>query len=679
MTTMSNGDPLVGHVLDGRYEILRKLARGGMATVYLASDRRLTRTVAVKVMHDSLGGDADFVSRFDREARAAARLSHPNVVAVFDQGMDAGRPYIVMEYVEGCTLRHVITREAPMAPARALDLLLPVINAVAAAHEAGIIHRDIKPENVLISDRGQIKVADFGLARAITAHTATQTGTLIGTVSYIAPELVTTGKGDTRADVYALGVVMFEMLTGRKPHTGETPIQVAYSHVHNEIPAPSSQMTPSWRDSREAIPPYLDALVTSATTRDKGARPADGTVLLDHARRARRALADGVMDDPALSFAMRATTLDAANQPTEQVPALVGATRHAGTPGNTGAIQRTATLRFAPSTPSSPGHPPAADGMAYYDDRPPEPPSPSARQLRQRQSRRRRRGLLTLAVVLVLTAALGAGAWWMFQGRFTETPAFADLTQDAATALAVEHGLQVSFDNDYSETVPIGQVVRTNPVAGAPILRGGTVMAYLSKGPERYEMPNLVGMTPQEAEAALEETHLALGTVTNSYHDTAKSGTVFDASADVGERIKPGTKVDLSVSKGPAPVEIVDFRKKPFEEAKAHYEAAGLKVKLAEEKNHKSIPAGAVISSNPDKGELPRGQTISFVVSKGPVMVKVPYVKYMSVEEATKVLKNQGFKVKVTHIASFLGLVAYTDPGDGKEAPEGSTVTIYVT
>jgi len=675
VTIMSNGDPLVGHVLDGRYEILRKLARGGMATVYLASDRRLTRTVAVKVMHDNLGGDAEFVTRFDREARAAARLSHPNVVAVFDQGMDAGRPYIVMEYVEGCTLRHVITRESPMEPARALDLLLPVVAAVAAAHEAGIIHRDIKPENVLISDRGQIKVADFGLARAVTAHTATQTGTLIGTVSYIAPELVTTGKGDTRADVYALGVVLFEMLTGRKPHTGDTPIQVAYAHVHNEIPAPSSQMTPSWRDSRGGIPPYVDALVTSATTRDKGARPVDATVFLDHARRARRALADGIMDDSALSAAMRVSTLDAANSPTEQValPALVSA---AGAP--TGTIHRTATLRFAPSTPVSPGHPSVADGMPYYDDRP-EPASPSVRQLKHRQERRRRRGLLTLLLVLLLTAALAVGGWWVFQGRFTETPAFASLTQDAAEALAAEHGLQLSFDNDYSETVSIGQVIRTNPVEGAPILRGGSVIAYLSKGPERYEMPAVVGMTVEDARAALEESHLQVGAVENVFHDSARSGTVFTSSVEVGERVKPGTTVDLSVSKGPAPVEIVDFREKPFEEAKAHYTDAGLKVEISEEKNHKSIPVGSVISSDPSKGELRRGETISFVVSKGPVMVKVPYVKYMGVDEATKVLKKEGFKVKVAHIANFLGLVAYTDPGNGKEAPEGSTVTIYVT
>ena len=675
MTIMSSGDALVGHVLDGRYEILRKLARGGMATVYLASDRRLTRTVAVKVMHDSLGGDPEFVTRFDREARAAARLSHPNVVAVFDQGIDAGRPYIVMEYVEGCTLRHLITREAPMSPERALDLLLPVIAAVAAAHEAGIIHRDLKPENVLISERGQIKVADFGLARAVTAHTATATGTLIGTVSYIAPELVTTGKGDTRADVYALGVVLFEMLTGRKPHTGETPIQVAYAHVHNEIPAPSTQLTPSGRGVR--LPAYLDALVTSATTRDRTARPADATVLLDHARRARRALADQVTDDPSLTHAMRATTLEGANAPTEQVPALVGAAAPAAAASaQTSVVQRTATLRFTPSTPVSPGHPPVTDGMPYYD-RPAD--APSVQHLRQRQAKRRRRGLVWLVVILLLTAALGVGAWWMFSGRFMDTPDFTTLTQPAAEKLAAEQKLTITFEQEYSEDHELGQVIRTVPKTGDPVLRGGSLVAYLSKGPERYPVPPLDGLTLEEAQAALAENNLALGAVAEDYHDTVAPGLVIASTLEPGKPVKRDTEVGVTLSKGPAPVEIVSFDGKPFADAEAHYEQAGLKVAIAEEKHHKKIPEGSVISSDPAEGTLLRGQTISFVVSKGPEMVKVPDVHYKNVETATEILESKGFKVKVSYRARLLGLVYSTDPGRNKEAPKGSTVTIYIT
>ena len=243
MTTV--GDPLVGQLLDGRYQITQRLARGGMATVYQAVDTRLTRTVAVKVMHVGLGDDAEFARKFDREARAAAKLSHPNVVSVFDQGQDrldghVSRPYIVMEYVDGRTLRDVINREAPVPPLRALELIEPVLAALASAHDAGLVHRDVKPENVLISDRGQLKVADFGLAKAISSQTSTATqGLLIGTVSYLPPELVLSGRADARSDVYSAGVVLFELLTGCKPHTGETPIQVAYAHVHNDVPAPS--------------------------------------------------------------------------------------------------------------------------------------------------------------------------------------------------------------------------------------------------------------------------------------------------------------------------------------------------------------------------------------------------------------------------------------------------------
>src|SRR4051812_13578745 len=297
----SVGDPLVGQLLDGRYQITQRLARGGMATVYQAVDTRLTRTVAVKVMHVGLGDDAEFARKFDREARAAAKLSHPNVVSVFDQGQDrldghVSRPYIVMEYVDGRTLRDVINREAPMPPLRALELIEPVLAALASAHDAGLVHRDVKPENVLISDRGQLKVADFGLAKAISSQTSTATqGLLIGTVSYLPPELVLSGRSDARSDVYSAGVVLFELLTGRKPHTGETPIQVAYAHVHNDVPAPSTVN----RSGR--IPPYLDALVTGATAREADARPHDARVLLAQVRRVRAALRDGVLDDPELT------------------------------------------------------------------------------------------------------------------------------------------------------------------------------------------------------------------------------------------------------------------------------------------------------------------------------------------------------------------------------------------
>ncbi|WP_343991971.1 protein kinase domain-containing protein, partial [Nocardioides dubius] len=295
-------DPLIGRLLDGRYRIGDRIARGGMAGVYEAVDVRLDRTVAVKVMHPGLGDDGDFAERFVREAKHAARLSHPNVVAVYDQGEERGTVFLVMEYVPGHTLRDVIRQQAPMPPLKALSLIEPVLAALAAAHQAGLIHRDIKPENVLIPDApgGVPKVADFGLAKAISAdtqHTATG-GVLIGTVSYLAPELVVDGRADTRADVYAAGVVLFELLTGKKPHEGESPIQVAYKHVHEDVPPPSSIVTSTEPELR--IPAYLDALVARATARDREHRAADARVLLHQVRRVRQALADGVLDDPEL-------------------------------------------------------------------------------------------------------------------------------------------------------------------------------------------------------------------------------------------------------------------------------------------------------------------------------------------------------------------------------------------
>jgi serine/threonine-protein kinase len=309
-------DPLTGRLLDGRYRIAGRIARGGMASVYEATDLRLDRTVAIKVMHAGLGDDDEFAARFVREARSAARLSHPNVVSVYDQGNDDGVVFLAMELVEGHTLRDVIRSESPMSPARALALLEPVVSALAAAHRAGLIHRDVKPENVLIAEDGRIKVADFGLARAVSAdtqHTATG-GVLIGTVSYLAPELVVNGRADARADVYAVGVLLYELLTGSKPHEAESPIQVAYKHVHEDVPPPS-RLVPG-------IPAYVDALVARATARDRGQRPADAAVLLHQLHRVAHALAEGVRDDPDLTADLTPILLppDAATSPATARP-----------------------------------------------------------------------------------------------------------------------------------------------------------------------------------------------------------------------------------------------------------------------------------------------------------------------------------------------------------------------
>lgn len=676
---MNMHDHLVGRVLDGRYEIVRRLARGGMATVYLATDRRLSRTVAIKVMHEGLGDDQEFARKFDREARAAARLSHPNIVSVFDQGLDGGRPYIVMEYVEGRTLRNVVTTEAPLDPIRALDLIEPVVAAVACAHAAGLIHRDVKPENVLISDRGAVKVVDFGLAKAITAQTATATqGLLLGTVSYIAPELVTEGRPKPCSDVYSIGVVLFELLTGTKPHTGENPIQVAYSHVHKSVPDPSSVLSGNWLTSRSAIPPYLDALVTTATARETSDRPVDARVLLSHVRDARRALGAGVMNDPALSDRMRTRTLDELGALSMASPGTATTVRMApvtvppvadpSTPATGPGLARTPLSGATPTrrSPSSPGAP---------TTRTPAPARP-----RDKRAMYRRRRLFTLiTLVTVIALVTGVGAWWMLAGRYTQAPQLVAMTEsDARTAGANAH-VSVTFTEDYSETVPAGKIVSTDPTGGSRVLRDSTVAAVVSKGPERYTVPTLAGLTQDEATKALTDVHLAVGQVSQQYNETVASGIVLSASQKAGVLLKKDSPVDLVLSKGPRPITIVDYTGKPLAASKAALEKAGFKVVLGTAQNSSKVAKDSIVSQSPASGNGKAGDTITLVPSLGPVMVPVPNVRAMDANKAKITLQNAGFTVKITYlIAAPLGLVVSTNPEADTKAPQGSTITMNV-
>lgn len=666
MTSVS--DPLMGHALDGRYEITARLARGGMATVYRAVDTRLTREVAVKVMHTGLGDDDEFAAKFDREARAAARLSHPNVVSVFDQGQDQGRPYIVMEYVEGCTLRTVLSREAPLDPIRALDLLEPVLAALAAAHEAGLVHRDVKPENVLISDHGQIKVADFGLAKAVTAQSSTATaGLLIGTVSYLPPELVTTGKADARSDVYSAGVVLYELLTGTKPHVGDTPIQVAYAHVHNDVPPPSA--------SRPEIPDYLDALVRGATSRDREQRPHDARVFLTRLRRVRSALRDGIDSDVELTIdltpGLAATTIidreDLADEPGP-----------VGTPTGYATVSEPSRRTTAASAP-----PPALPRSArtpVEDSEELDFAGPADDRARRHQRRKRRRGWIALVIVLLLAALAAYGGWYVTEGRFTTSPALTNLTENEALSTAREAGLSVDFTSDHSETVDKGLVISTDPAAGAEITKGGTVHAVLSKGPERHPVPELVGLDREAAEVALTDGHLALGTVSEAWHEKAAVGKVTKASIKAGKEVKPGTEVDLTVSKGPKPIKINDYTGKSADKAEAALTEAGFAVKVTTEHSD-SVKSGLVISQSPAKGNGKAGDRITLVKSLGPVMVTVPNVKAMGVDAATKTMEDAGFEVVTKDDENLhlgLGYVSRSDPKGGTQAPEGSKVTIYL-
>ena len=658
-------DPVTGHLLDGRYRIGRRIARGGMASVYEALDTRLDRTCAIKIMHHGLGDDVAFADRFKREARAAARLNHPNVVNVFDQGddpeIDGGTLYLVMELVPGHTLRDVIRDDAPMPAAKALAIMEPVVSALAAAHRSGLIHRDIKPENVLIADEessGRVKVADFGLAKAVSAdtqHTATG-GVIIGTVSYLAPELVVDGTSDARADVYAAGVVLYELLTGEKPHAGESPIAIAYKHVHEDVPPPS-RLAPG-------VPPYVDALVARATARDRAQRPADAGVLLHQLHRVSQALAGGVRDDEELTADLALPAPKA--EPSEPVT------------DDTNAFE---ILPIAePFEAAGPAAPPVFEPQSLA-----VPPSePPVRMLTHPAGpRRSRRGPVLLAVALAIAVAAGLGAYWFGWARYTATPGVIGLTQHAATVKLDHAGLDVKIgDPSYSEDVPEGRVVGTDPAPGARVLDHGTVTLSISLGKERYAVPKVARMTVDQAQDALLRQHLTYGRSFLRYDDSAPQGMVLGSNPAAGHREPRGFQVDLVVSRGPRPIHVRDWTGRSADRAVRVMRAQGLQVDTGDQQFSDSVPRGHVIAQDPVAGRVVhRGDTVSLTVSKGPELVQIPgNLRAMGVDAATALLEGLGFQVKVERSDIYLGLgyVADSDPSPGSMARKGSTVVLKI-
>jgi beta-lactam-binding protein with PASTA domain/serine/threonine protein kinase len=662
-----SSDPFVGRVLDGRYRIESRIARGGMAGVYEATDLRLDRTIAVKIMHAGLGDDEAFAARFVREARAAARLSHPNVVAVYDQGEDDdGTVFLVMELVSGHTLRDTITKESPMPAGRALALMEPVLSALGSAHRAGLIHRDIKPENVLIADDGRVKVADFGLAKAISAdtqHTATK-GVLIGTVSYLAPELVVEGRADARADVYAAGVVLYELLTGTKPHEGETPIQVAYKHVHHDVPPPSS-LVPD-------LPAYVDALVARATAREPGLRPADASVLLHQVHRVGHAIANGVRDDPELT------------QDLTPVPARTESAEHGDTaPDIWDDAEMAQIMEPSPSTRqhSVRENSVRAHTTTYPQAKPPPPAPPEDAATDGQRPRRSRRGRLLLVLALLLALLVGGGAYWLGWARYTSTPGVLGMSQAAAETKLEAAGLTVEYaDDDYSETVPAGMVIETDPAPGERVLDSGTVTVTISLGKERYDVPRLKGMTEDQAQDALLEVKLAYDETVKRWSESVPAGKVIRSRPKVGTTLRPGASVDLVVSKGRRPIKVGDWVGKDADEAIAALEKRGLVGTVAKEEHSDTVDDGDVIAQDPSSGTLHKGDEVSLTVSLGPELVQVPSVRAVGVDAATERLEDLGFKVKVEQEFNYLGLgfAVRTDPGSGELVPKGSTITLYV-
>lgn len=620
---------MIGRLIDGRYQVRSRIARGGMATVYLATDLRLERRVAIKIMHGHLADDSTFKSRFVQEARSAARLAHPNVVNVFDQGQDSDMAYLVMEYLPGITLRDLLKDYGKLTPEQTIDIMEAVLSGLAAAHKAGIVHRDLKPENVLLADDGRIKIGDFGLARAASANTATGQA-LLGTIAYLSPELVTRGVADARSDIYALGIMMYEMLTGQQPFQGEQPMQIAYQHANDAVPAPSSK--------NPAVPAELDELVLWATEKDPDRRPRDAREMLDRLLEAEKALRG-----------------EAVLQPTMVLPPAYEIDQ-----GDTQIINPAIRQQVASSTPAA------------------------ATTLTAAAAKRRSKGWWLFALVLVL-AGVAAGTGWYFgagPGSLVAVPNVVNKAPDAAVSQLQKLGFKTAQAPEYSTTVAAGMVSSTDPGAGVPAGRGSTVTLRVSQGPKPVTIPPLAGTTIDTAKSAITGVGAKVGTVAEQFDAKVPANTVISATrADNGADISGGgnyfeaASVNLVVSVGAIP----DVAGKSVEDASAILSKVKLLTSAGPESYSDTVEDGDVISAQPQHEPVRPGDTLLLETSKGPEPVTIPDVAGKTWDVAKKALTDAGFKLKYSAIADVAPnafVVSKVSPAGGTQAPKGSTITV---
>ena len=624
---------LTGEVIDGRYQLTRVVASGGMATIYAALDLRLDRQVAVKVMHPHLAQDEQFVTRFIREAKAAASLSHPNIVSVLDQGWNQGGVpcvFIVMELVEGATLRDYLHEQGALSVERALQIMSPVASALAAAHKLGIVHRDIKPENILVSKEGRIKIADFGLARgALLGNTMTaESSVILGSVSYLSPEQVQRGVADARSDVYSLGIVLFEVLTGQKPYQGEDPVQIAIRHVNERVPAPST--------INPALSPDVDALVLSATDIDPDKRPRDAGVLLEKIRELSEKL------DPR----KRQLSLEL------DLPPLP--------------IKQPARERKAKN--SSP---------AKKEETPVKKEKTAPTKKKQLSSRVRRNRRIAASIAIFL----GIGVWYVFLGPGSKVvvPSLAGLTVKEAKSTLEDLGLNLNIaQEEFSEDIPDGKIITSDPAGGGRVSPNGTVGVIISKGQERYSVPTLQGLKLEVAEQLLKENKLVLGEVKEEFSNEFPQGFIMRSTPAAGERIKRNSQVTLFVSKGIEQIALSDYKGKSGEQALNELTEAGFDVKTKYVFSE-DLPVGAVISQTPGAGEADKGSAITLLVSKGSEFVFIPNIFSVSETKAIAALKDQDLKVVVKKVGNKKNkVVTNVSPKVGTKVKRGSTVTITV-
>lgn len=604
MTTNQQADPLIGRLVDGRYRVRARIARGGMATVYVATDLRLERRIALKVMHAHLSDDSAFQSRFIQEARAAARLADPHVVNVFDQGQDGELAYLVMEYLPGITLRELLREQKRLTVAQTITIMDAVLAGLSAAHRAGIVHRDVKPENVLLAEDGRIKIGDFGLARATTANTATGQQ-LLGTIAYLAPELVTRGTADARSDIYALGIMLYEMLVGEQPYKGEQPMQIAFQHATESVPRPSVR--------NPAVPEQLDELVLWATEKSPDERPDDAQQMLERLRDIEREL--GI------------------------TPAVTRATVPVQSAADSGDLTKVMPGTMVIPDPAAPAAP-AIDNATI---------------LRRRASKRRARGTFLLALVLLLAVLAGGVGWWFGSGpgSLIAVPTVAGQTYEQAAAELTEAGFVPRQQDEFSVDVEKGTVIETDPGEGSRLDKGAAVAVIVSAGPASHEIDPVAGVPVEDVRAALEAANLEITDDEEYFTDVADGAAINvritpraggDAyGCDEGCTVLEKDTATIQVSRGPVP-DVSDMTVKQATDALT---SKGLEVNPENiYQPSDSIAKDRVIgyADRAEEGSWRPGDTIQLIVSQGPPLFDVPKVTGLTRDEATRALNEAGFK-----------------------------------
>jgi beta-lactam-binding protein with PASTA domain len=618
--------------------------------------------VALKVMHAELARDEEFRHRFIGEAKSVARLSHQNVVAVFDQGADGPYLYLAMEFVPGRTLKGLLRDSGRFAPATALEIMAGVLDGLAAAHASGIVHRDVKPENVLVTADGRVKVADFGLARALSTAGHTRTGLLIGTVGYVPPEQVTGDPTGPAGDVYSAGVMLFELLTGRLPFTGDTPLSIAYQHVNSGVPAPSTLVP--------GIPAAVDQLVLAATTRDPAQRLPDA---IEFGRAVRR-VREGLGEPSGLTGAMGTGVQGLAEAPWMDMDPSAAAGQFHNGHLSSGQFH---DGQFNGGQFNGGGQ---ADSHTLVVDR--------EEALRHTDGGGRHQGgglhgggrepflgrwlfgprLIIVALVIVLGVGLGLGSWWLTSGRFTEVPTVSGVSVSQATAVLTADGFAVQAGQRqvHSNTVPKGSVVGTSP-AGR-VAKGTAVTIEVSSGPFTSAVPAVKGEKQNDAQAALQRVHLNFTVV--QVASNAPVGTVTGTKPAAGTTWPQTKAVTIMVAAGPP---LPNFTGMDINAAE---QLAGQdKVTLQQQQDNNSQQAKGIITGQQPTagGVFQPGQTVVVQVSTGPQLVAVPDPIGMSVQDATRLLENAGFQVKVNRFGFFNKVFDYS-PVD--QAPRGSTITL---